>query len=87
MPCKLSEEEIVPLKVLHAKGQSNCEIAQLLGVTEGAVRYHVRRAGVPDGRRNKPRKAEKVAGAIEYWFEGHQASGGTSKQGAWLCCV
>ena len=91
MPRKLSEEEIVTLKVLHAKGQSNCEIAQLLGVTEGAVRYHIRRAGVPDGRRNKPRKAEKVAGAIEYWFEGHQARGGKRPANVrslyeWLVC-
>jgi hypothetical protein len=72
MPHKLSEEEIVTLKVLHGKGQSNGAIAQLLGVTEGAVRYPLRRAGVADGRRNKPRKAAAVAAAIEHWLKDHQ---------------
>ena len=52
MARKLSQEEIVTLKTLHEKGQSNVEIGRTLGVTEGAVRYHLRRAvtGVADGR-------------------------------------
>ena len=45
MPPKLSEDEIVTLKVLNEKRQSNCRIAQTLGVTEGTVRYHLRCAG------------------------------------------
>ena len=53
MARKLSQEEIVTLKTLNEKGQSNVEIGRTLGVTEGAVRYHLRRAvaGVADGRR------------------------------------
>ena len=58
MAPKLKPEEIVTLKVLKQKGQSNIQIAQALGVSEGTIRYHVRRAGVPDGRQHKPRKAE-----------------------------
>jgi len=31
-----------------------------LGVTEGAVRYHLRRDGVPDGRGDKPQEATRL---------------------------
>lgn len=75
MPPKLSEDEIVTLKVLKEKRQSNCRIAQTLGVTEGAVRYHLRRAGQRDGRMDKPRQAESWAAAIEHWVASHQATG------------
>ena len=49
----LTKDEIVTLQVLKQKGESNCAIAKRLGVTEGAVRYHVRRAkeNASDGRR------------------------------------
>ena len=57
MAPKLTPEEVVTLQVLKRKGQSNAQIAQTLGVTEAAVRYHLRRQGRPDGRQNKPRRA------------------------------
>ena len=75
MPRKLSQEEVVTLKTLKARSQSNCQIARVLGITEGAVRYRLRRDGQPDGRRNKPRKADEVAAAIEHWIEDQQARG------------
>jgi DNA replication protein DnaC len=68
MAPKLKPEEIVTLKVLKEKGQSNVQIAQALGVSEGAVRYHVRRAGQPDGRQNKPRTADAFAELINDWL-------------------
>ncbi len=42
MAPKLTPEERVTLVVLKHKGQSNTRIAQTLGVTEAAVRYHLR---------------------------------------------
>jgi transposase len=75
MPRKLSQEEVVTLKTLKTRSQSNCQIARVLGITEGAVRYRLRRDGQPDGRRNKPRKADEVAAAIEHWIEDQQARG------------
>lgn len=71
---QLSKEEIVTLVTLKSKGQSHCEIARMLGVTEGAVRYHLRRqaAGASDGRSGKPRKAEEMAAVIEHWMSVHQ---------------
>ncbi len=48
----LTKEEIVTLQVLKEKGENHCAIARRLGVTEGAVRYHLQRAedGAVDGR-------------------------------------
>ena|SRR5581483_7409434 len=75
MPPKLSAEEIVTLQVLNQKGQSHTQIAQTLGVTEGAVRYHLRRQGRQDGRKDKPRKAAPLAPVIDAWFAQGQADG------------
>jgi transposase len=72
MAPKLRPEEIVSLRVLKSKGQSNTQIAQTLGVSEGAVRYHLRRHGLPDGRLHKPRKADALAEVIDHWLAAHQ---------------
>ena len=56
---------------LHDKGQPNAEIAQTLGITEAAVRYHLRRQGMPDGRQSKPRKADALAPAIAHRVQTH----------------
>jgi DNA-directed RNA polymerase specialized sigma24 family protein len=63
MPVKLSPEERVALSTLKQKGQSNAQIARTLGVTEGAIRYRLRRAAAPaeDRRRNKPHRADPLA--------------------------
>lgn len=71
MAPKLHPEEIVTIQVLKHKGQSQTQIAQTLGITEGAVRYHLRRQGCEDGRKNKPRKAEPLAHAIDHWVVQH----------------
>src|SRR5512147_2597681 len=69
MPGKLSPEELVTLTTLSHKGQSHAQIARTLGVTEGAVRYHLRRAraGATDGRRGKPHRADPLAHVIDHW--------------------
>jgi transposase len=70
MPGKLSPEELVTLITLNEKGQTNAQVARALGVTEGAVRYHLRRAraGATDGRRGKPHKAGPLAQVIDHWL-------------------
>jgi len=70
MPGKLSPEELVTLITLNEKGQTNSQVARTLGVTEGAVRYHLRRAtaGATDGRRGKPHKAGPLAQVIDHWL-------------------
>lgn len=68
---KLGKDEIVTIQILHEKRVSNCEIAQKLGVSEGAVRYHLRRKaqGAIDGRKKRT-LIEKYAleGAVELWW-------------------
>lgn len=55
MPIRLRREEVVTIKVLSEKGENHCQVARLLGVSEGAVRYHLRQAaGATDGRAGKP---------------------------------
>lgn len=69
MPNRLSSEEVVTIKVLAEKGERKTQIARALGVSEGTVRYHLRRLedGTEDGRRDKPFVAERYAVAIEDW--------------------
>jgi predicted transcriptional regulator len=49
------------MEVLQEKGVAKRAIARTLEVTEGAVRYHLRRraVGAVDGRREKPFKATR----------------------------
>lgn len=57
---RMCKEELVTLKVLLSKGKSNTEIAAILGVTEGTVRYHRNKAqdGEDSSGFDKPFKAE-----------------------------
>src|SRR5258708_39822519 len=72
MAPKLRPEEIVTLLVLKGKGHSNAHIAQTLGVSEGAIRYHLQRQGQSDGRKNKPRRADGLANIIDHWVFSRQ---------------
>jgi transposase len=57
---------------LHQQGQSQCQTARILGVSEGAVRYHLRRAreATADGRQ-KPSRIEQLglAEAVAHWWQ------------------
>src|SRR5512135_398814 len=70
MPVKLSPEECVALTTLKTKGQSNAQIARTLGVSEGTVRYRLRRPAddVQDRRRNKPHRADPLAPVIDHFI-------------------
>ena len=69
-----SLEEIVGLKAVAKKNEgrmSRCEIARLFGVTEGTVRYHLKREkeGAVDRRKEKFMKATPYAHIIDEWME------------------
>jgi transposase len=68
----LTREQIVTIEVLQQRGQSQCQTARILGVSEGAVRYHLRRAqeGAADGRQ-KPSRIEQLglAEAVDHWWQ------------------
>ena len=85
---KLSLEARMSIKVLSEKGVSNREVARLLNVSEGTVRYHRRRqaAGIEDGRRKQRRKAEACRPAINAWLEarGESAPSNVAELHHWL---
>ena len=66
------------LKHLHERGLGHAAIAQTLGVTEGAIRYHLRHsaAGATDGRAQQPHKAAAYRAAIEAWLAAHAGASG-----------
>src|SRR3954451_16455328 len=67
----LTREQIVTIEVLQQRGQSQRQTARILGVSEGAVRYHLRRArdAAADGRR-KPSPIEQLGltEAVAPWW-------------------
>ena len=65
---RLDLEARMAIKTLSGK-TTKTKIARLLGVSEGAVRYHVSRmkAEAVDGRSRQLFKAQKLAEAIEHW--------------------
>lgn len=69
---RLDLEALMTIKTLKNR-TAKTEIARLLQVTEGAVRYHVGRmeAGAVDGRSRQMFKAEAVTEAIESWRSQH----------------
>jgi transposase len=73
---KLDQEARMTIKKLSARGLAKTEIARLLGVTEGSVRYHLRRqaAGSVDGRSKQRHLAEEYEESILAWLE--QLEGG-----------
>ena len=79
---KLTREQIVTIEVLQERGQSQCQTARILGVSEGAVRYHLRRAreGAADGRQ-KPSLIEELglAEAVAHWWQAQAESLGPQR--------
>src|SRR3990172_8344996 len=67
MPRHLRREGIVTSKVLSEKGENHGQVARLLGVREGTVRDHLRRAafGAIEGRCQKPFRAEAIAAWVK----------------------
>ena len=68
---KLVEADIYCIKRMKKVNKSNCETARLLGVTEGAVRYRIKRAssGQVDGRSRKRSEVERYHSLIDSWLE------------------
>lgn len=68
---RLNLEARMTIQTLARQQVAQREIARLLGVTEGAVRYQIRRmeAGAVDGRSAQPMRADSVSEAIAHWRE------------------
>lgn len=65
------------IKTLSRKGTPNRAIARQLGMSEGNVRYHLKRiaAEVTDGRARQRHKAADWAEQIDYWLSLRDPSG------------
>jgi transposase len=69
---KLTREQLVTIEVLQERGQSHRQTAHLLGVSEGAVRYHLRRAseGATDGRQKPARIMQLgLVEVVDHWWQ------------------
>jgi transposase len=69
---KLTREHIVTIQVLHQRGQSQSQTARILGVSEGAVRYHLRRAQqeATDGRQKASRIEQLgLTEVVTHWWQ------------------
>jgi transposase len=68
---KLDQEARMTIKKLSSRGVAKTEIARLLGVSEGSVRYHLCRqaAGLLDGRSQQRHLAEDYEEKILVWLE------------------
>ena len=65
MAKRLRREETVTIGVLAEKRQNHCEIARTLGVTEGTVRYQLRRqAEGAEGGRSGARRTTRYPGHV-----------------------
>jgi transposase len=72
---KLTKEEVVTIRVLKQQRQSHCQTARTLGVSEGTVRYHLRRAaaGAADGRKKQMLlERSGLSSVVKEWWEEQQ---------------
>lgn len=68
---RLFGDEVDFVMKMSKLGYSNCEIARKLGVSEGAIRYRLKRekSGKADGRKNKPSQLDKYMSVISRWVD------------------
>lgn len=74
------------IKTLAAKGVAKRAIARQLTLSEGTVRYHLRRlaAGARDGRALQKRRAAVHREAIDHWMSTHEQACNLAALHAWL---
>lgn len=75
---RLDDEALATMDFLLKRGRSQSDVARLLGISEGAVRYRRRHraCGAVDGRIRQASKADACTGAIEVWRDTRGQEGG-----------
>ena len=80
---RLAEYEKVTIEGLNSKNETNRSVARRLGVSEGTVRYHLRKVREgrrdEDGRREKRFLAQEHAEAIEHSLCERQSEDGQGR--------
>ncbi len=64
---KLSLDHVDFIMKMKKVKYSNCEIARRLGVSEGAIRYRIKREGKEDGRKSRPSVVDAYRDVIDQW--------------------
>lgn len=74
------------IKTLAQKGVPKRQIARQLNLSEGSVRYHLKRIATdePDGRALQQRRAGQVADAIAHWHDTMGSISNTAELHKWL---
>ena len=83
----MSDLEVkMTIKTLAQKGVAKRAIARQLKLSEGTVRYHLKRinSGASDGRARQRQSAEAVAEAIEHWRSSDHELDNTAALHDWL---
>mgnify|MGYP001825334142 FL=1 len=83
----MSDLEVkMTIKTLAQKGVAKRAIARQLKLSEGTVRYHLKRmnSGASDGRARQRQSAEAVAEAIEHWQSSDHELDNTAALHDWL---
>lgn len=73
---RLTESEVDFIIKMKEVKYNNCEIARSLGVTEGAIRYRIKRrqSGKEDGRKNRSSALDRYSAVIKLWIEDYKES-------------
>jgi len=71
---RLSPDEVDFIMVMKKFKTSNCDIAKKLGVTEGAVRYRIKRreSGKKDGRKCRRSCLDRYRAIITHWIASYE---------------
>lgn len=65
---------------MKQKERSNCEIARLTGLSEGTIRYRLKRMGKPDLRKERPSELDRFNGLILDWTHSTDESSGLKRR-------
>jgi len=65
---------------MNEKGKNNCEIALLLGLTEGAIRHRLKRMGQPDLRKQRPSELDSFREVIGEWTQNTDEGSGLKRR-------
>jgi len=70
--CDIRQAEDITILTLKTHGASNRSIARQLNVSEGTIRYRVKRKGSVDGRTKRPSCFDRFRPFIQGWIENHE---------------
>jgi len=65
---------------MKQKERSNCEIARLTGLSEGTIRYRLKRMGKPDLRKERPSEMDRFHKLVFNWIQATNETSGLKRR-------